>query len=99
MSSRDEIFRPAYHPAGRDEELRFAMEELRVGRWLPVWKLLARTGTNWGLGGFGGEAAGDQRHRLESVRAASAEVLGTRSTNQCATCSYATDVPQITRDE
>lgn len=42
-------FRPAYHPAGLDGELRFALEEVRVGRWVSMRDLLARTGDRPGL--------------------------------------------------
>lgn len=47
-SNRGE-FRPEFHPAGLDKELRVALEELRVGRWVPVRDLLARTGARCGL--------------------------------------------------
>ncbi|MEU5820181.1 hypothetical protein [Streptomyces sp. NPDC047803] len=36
-------FRPVYHPAGHDNELRAALQELRTGRWLAMRDLLART--------------------------------------------------------
>lgn len=41
--------RPVYSPAGFDNELRGAVEELRAGRWMAMRSLLARTGTAWGL--------------------------------------------------
>ncbi|MFD3542364.1 hypothetical protein ACFWUQ_23140 [Streptomyces sp. NPDC058662] len=41
-------FRPVYHPAGHDHELRVAVQDLRTGRWLSMAQLLGRTG-DWGL--------------------------------------------------
>ncbi|OEU94470.1 hypothetical protein DB35_00590 [Streptomyces abyssalis] len=41
--------RPVYSPAGFDNELRGALEELRAGRWVAMRMLLDRTGTSWGL--------------------------------------------------
>ncbi|MEV7612175.1 hypothetical protein [Streptomyces sp. NPDC089799] len=41
-------FRPVYHPAGHDDELRVAVQDLRTGRWLSMARLLERT-DNWGL--------------------------------------------------
>jgi hypothetical protein len=38
-------FRPVYHPAGHDAELRFAVQELRTGRWVAMRNLLAATAT------------------------------------------------------
>ncbi|MEV6379041.1 hypothetical protein AB0M31_06420 [Streptomyces sp. NPDC051773] len=37
------------HPAGRDGELRRALEDLHVGRWLSTRELLVKTGWDWGL--------------------------------------------------
>jgi hypothetical protein len=45
----DADFRPLYHPAGLDDALRIAVEEVRIGRWVPMKDLLARTGGRWGL--------------------------------------------------
>lgn len=50
---RDEVmagsdFRPVYHPAGHDKELRSAAQDLRTGRWVSMARLLERT-DNWGL--------------------------------------------------
>lgn len=42
-------FRPVYHPAGLDEELRIALEDLQAGRWVAMRDVLARTGERWGL--------------------------------------------------
>jgi hypothetical protein len=39
--------RPAYHPAGLDEELRTAVDDLQAGRWLSTQRLLATTGQDW----------------------------------------------------
>ncbi|MFF0448796.1 hypothetical protein ACFYT4_20695 [Streptomyces sp. NPDC004609] len=36
-------FRPVYHPAGHDGELRTAMQDLRAGRWLSMRNLLDST--------------------------------------------------------
>ncbi|MEY9846141.1 hypothetical protein ABH940_003226 [Streptacidiphilus sp. BW17] len=41
--------RPVYHPAGRDDALRAALEDLQAGRWMATRELLSETGTNWGL--------------------------------------------------
>ncbi|WP_121017748.1 hypothetical protein [Streptomyces sp. 3211.6] len=41
-------FRPVYHPAGRDDDLRAAVQDLRAGRWLSMARLLERT-DGWGL--------------------------------------------------
>ncbi|MEU3404908.1 hypothetical protein ABZ766_13300 [Streptomyces sp. NPDC006670] len=41
-------FRPVYHPAGRDDDLRAAVQDLRTGRWLSMARLLERT-EGWGL--------------------------------------------------
>jgi hypothetical protein len=42
-------YRPQYHPAGFDGELRLALEDLRAGRWRETRELLARTGEDWAL--------------------------------------------------
>ncbi|GHJ42071.1 hypothetical protein [Streptomyces sp. TS71-3] len=36
-------FRPAYHPAGHDADLRVALQDLRVGRWMSMRNLLEAT--------------------------------------------------------
>ncbi|MEV0785712.1 hypothetical protein AB0I52_22640 [Streptomyces sp. NPDC050423] len=36
-------FRPVYHPAGHDNELRSALQDLRTGRWLSMRNLLEST--------------------------------------------------------
>lgn len=41
-------FRPVYHPAGHDNELRVAVQDLRTGRWVSMAQLLDRT-DGWGL--------------------------------------------------
>ncbi|MFC8536416.1 hypothetical protein ACFUJY_21030 [Streptomyces sp. NPDC057249] len=41
-------FRPVYHPAGHDNELRAALQDLRTGRWIAMRDLLART-PDWAL--------------------------------------------------
>ncbi|RAJ57463.1 hypothetical protein K378_05350 [Streptomyces sp. Amel2xB2] len=40
--------RPVYSPAGFDNELRGALEDLRAGRWMAMRRLLERTGPSWG---------------------------------------------------
>ncbi|MCM2576344.1 hypothetical protein [Streptomyces meridianus] len=42
-------FRPVYHPAGFDVEVRIAWEDLQMGRWMSTRDLLARTGADWTL--------------------------------------------------
>ncbi|WP_107082037.1 hypothetical protein [Streptomyces caatingaensis] len=42
-------FRPVYHPAGFDDALRVAVEEVRAGRWVAMRDLLAQAGTDWAL--------------------------------------------------
>ncbi|WP_333768061.1 hypothetical protein [Streptomyces sp. IBSBF 2435] len=49
MAGNDDTYRPAPHPAGLDSELRAALEDLRVGRWVAMRDLLAKTGTRWEL--------------------------------------------------
>ncbi|MFC3348811.1 hypothetical protein ACFOOM_15530 [Streptomyces echinoruber] len=39
--------RPVLDPAGHDEELRLALQELHTGRWLAMRELLARTTARW----------------------------------------------------
>ncbi|MET9423473.1 MULTISPECIES: hypothetical protein [unclassified Streptomyces] len=41
-------FRPVYHPAGQDTELRSALQDLRTGRWLSMRNLLEAT-ADWAL--------------------------------------------------
>ncbi|MFF2330606.1 MULTISPECIES: hypothetical protein [unclassified Streptomyces] len=41
-------FRPVYHPAGHDHELRVALQDLRTGRWLSMRNLLEGT-PDWTL--------------------------------------------------
>src|SRR6478752_5311821 len=41
-------FRPVYHPAGHDNELRAALQDLRTGRWVSMRNLLEST-TDWAL--------------------------------------------------
>ncbi|MEE4543954.1 hypothetical protein V2S66_18495 [Streptomyces sp. V4-01] len=42
-------FVPAFHPAGLDTALQWAVEAIRVGHWKPMRDLLAETGAHWGL--------------------------------------------------
>lgn len=49
MAGNGPDFRPQFHPAGLDDQLRVTVEEVRVGRWRPMRDLLARTGNQWGL--------------------------------------------------
>lgn len=48
MAGEGADFRPVYHPAGLDSELRVVLEEVRAGRWRAMAELLADTGTDWG---------------------------------------------------
>ncbi|MEV7121151.1 hypothetical protein [Kitasatospora griseola] len=41
--------RPVYHPAGFDEALRTAVDDLRAGRWLSTERLLAESANDVGL--------------------------------------------------
>ncbi|MFD9107034.1 hypothetical protein [Streptomyces bottropensis] len=41
--------RPVYHPAGHDDALHVALEDLGVGRWRTARKLLLDTGSHWAL--------------------------------------------------
>ncbi|WP_052230234.1 hypothetical protein [Streptomyces sp. CT34] len=50
--------KPIYHPAGTDDELRAAMKQLQVGRWIAMRDLLAETGSNWPLRSFRTQALG-----------------------------------------
>jgi hypothetical protein len=43
-----DTFRPVYHPAGRDKELRTALQDLRTGRWRSMRDLLETT-ADWDL--------------------------------------------------
>lgn len=43
-----DAFRPKYHPAGHDDRLRGAVQELRTGRWLAMRDLLEST-PDWAL--------------------------------------------------
>ncbi|MBC2878301.1 MULTISPECIES: hypothetical protein [Streptomyces] len=42
-------FRPVHHPAGLDDALRIAVEEVWAGRWMAMRDLLERTGADWAL--------------------------------------------------
>lgn len=46
-SGRGGVFRPVYHLAGLDDDLRTVVDDLRVGRWMSMRALLARTGADW----------------------------------------------------
>ncbi|MGW2087193.1 hypothetical protein [Streptomyces sp. NPDC001880] len=46
MANND--FRPVYHPAGHDNDLRVALQDLRTGRWMSMRTLLERT-PDWTL--------------------------------------------------
>ncbi|AJC54966.1 hypothetical protein [Streptomyces sp. 769] len=50
--------KPMYHPAGTDDELRAAMKQLQVSRWIAMRDLLAETGSNWPLRSFRTQALG-----------------------------------------
>jgi hypothetical protein len=42
-------FRVVTHPAGFDDQLRVALEDLRAGRWVAMREVLLRTGSDWTL--------------------------------------------------
>ncbi|MFD0404706.1 hypothetical protein [Kitasatospora sp. NPDC127116] len=42
------LARPVFHPAGLDDSLRTAVDDLRVGRWWSTGQLLAATEREWG---------------------------------------------------
>ncbi|APU43166.1 hypothetical protein [Streptomyces sp. TN58] len=78
-------FRPVYHPAGHDNELRVAVQDLRTGRWVAMAQLLDRT-DGWGLWTqrtqvLAAVAAGSdvvQAWRSEEPRSVAASVMHTR---------------------
>ncbi|MFD9723057.1 hypothetical protein [Streptomyces sp. NPDC059072] len=78
-------FRPVYHPAGHDNELRVAVQDLRTGRWVSMAHLLDRT-DGWGLWTqrtqvLAAVAAGSdvvQAWRAEEPRSVAASVMHTR---------------------
>ncbi|MEU3064371.1 hypothetical protein [Streptomyces subrutilus] len=80
-------FRPVYHPAGHDNELRTAVQDLRTGRWVSMAQLLGRT-DGWGLWTqrtqvLAAVAAGSdvvQAWRSEQPRSVAATVMHTRVT-------------------
>ncbi|MGW5848925.1 hypothetical protein ACWFQ8_13405 [Streptomyces sp. NPDC055254] len=80
-------FRPVYHPAGHDNELRVAVQDLRTGRWVSMAHLLGRT-DSWGLWTqrtqvLAAVAAGSdvvQAWRSEEPHSLAASVMHTRVT-------------------
>lgn len=48
-AGNDAASRRAPHPAGLDGELQAALDEVRIGRWVAMGDLLAKTGTLWEL--------------------------------------------------
>ncbi|MEU3184088.1 hypothetical protein ABZ707_07730 [Streptomyces sp. NPDC006923] len=78
-------FRPVYHPAGHDNELRAAVQDLRTGRWVSMRNLLAET-PDWALWTqrtqvLAAVAAGSdavQAWRAEEPRSVAATVMHTR---------------------
>ncbi|WP_329376938.1 hypothetical protein OG625_05490 [Streptomyces sp. NBC_01351] len=78
-------FRPVYHPAGHDNDLRVAVQDLRTGRWLSMAHLLDRT-LDWGLWTqrtqvLAAVAAGSdvvETWRAEEPRSVAASVMHTR---------------------
>ncbi|MEV6425244.1 hypothetical protein [Streptomyces sp. NPDC051662] len=77
--------RPVYHPAGHDNELRAAVQDLRTGRWVSMRNLLAET-RDWSLWTqrtqvLAAVAAGSDAVRAwlaEEPRSAAALVMHTR---------------------
>ncbi|MEU8774294.1 hypothetical protein [Streptomyces sp. NPDC048606] len=80
-------FRPVYHPAGHDNDLRLAVQDVRTGRWLSMAHLLERT-EGWGLWTqrtqvLAAVAAGSdvvRAWRTEEPRSVAATVMHTRVT-------------------
>ncbi|WP_418955522.1 hypothetical protein [Streptomyces tritici] len=59
-------FRPVYHPAGHDNELRVALQDLRTGRWVSMARL---------LDGTAGWAAWTRRTQVLAAVAAGSDVV------------------------
>ncbi|MEU9624769.1 MULTISPECIES: hypothetical protein [unclassified Streptomyces] len=78
-------FRPVYHPAGHDNELRVAVQDLRTGRWMSMRNLLEST-PDWTLWTqrtqvLGAIAAGSdavQAWQAEEPRSVAAAVMHAR---------------------
>ncbi|WP_239069820.1 MULTISPECIES: hypothetical protein [unclassified Streptomyces] len=66
-ADRGEI-RPQMHPAGLDDDLRVALEEVRAGRWRPMRDLLAASGTDWELRTSRSQVLGTAAARSHVVR-------------------------------
>ncbi|MFF8912869.1 hypothetical protein ACF08M_05955 [Streptomyces sp. NPDC015032] len=83
MANND--FRPVYHPAGHDNELRVALQDLRTGRWMSMRNLLEST-PDWTLWTqrtqvLGAIAAGSdavQAWQAEEPRSVAAAVMHAR---------------------
>ncbi len=92
--------RPVYHPAGHDDELRVAVQDLRTGRWLSMAQLLERT-DGWGLWTqrtqvLAAVAAGSdvvRAWRAEQPHSAAATVMHTRVTVERAVRAHRTRHP------
>lgn len=68
MSGDEATYRPTPHPAGADSELRAALEEVRIGRWVAMRDLLAKTGSRWGLRTSRSQVLGAAAARSHVVR-------------------------------
>jgi hypothetical protein len=64
-------WRPLFHPAGQDNELRVVLEEVSAGRWLAMRTLLRRTDTATGW------AAWTHRSQVLAAAAAGSDVVET----------------------
>ncbi|MGW7416614.1 hypothetical protein [Streptomyces sp. NPDC054863] len=97
-------FRPVYHPAGHDAELRFAVQELRTGRWVAMRDLLAGTAT-WAAWTrrtqvLAAVAAGTdtvRAWRAEEPHSVAATVMHTRVAVERATRAHREGHPQTTK--
>ncbi|MFD3518666.1 hypothetical protein [Streptomyces sp. NPDC058657] len=96
-------FRPVYHPAGHDAELRFAVQELRTGRWVAMRNLLAGT-VDWASWTrrtqvLAAVAAGTdtvRAWRAEEPHSLAATVMHTRVTVERASRAHREAHPQTT---
>jgi hypothetical protein len=71
-------WRPVMHPAGFDNDLRVALEELSAGRWMAVRTLLARTDTShgWGLWTYRSQVLGASAAGSDVIEAWESEEPG-----------------------
>ncbi|MEU8893831.1 hypothetical protein [Streptomyces sp. NPDC048442] len=95
-------FRPVYHPAGHDAELRAVVQELRAGRWVAMRNLLEET-ADWASWTrrtqvLAAVAAGTDTVRIwraEEPRSAAATVMHARVAVERATRAHHRSHPQV----